>query len=183
MEYLSHLRQVGAVFDESRLYRYALWREWSELGMPLTGGNASDIRYVLFVGLNPSTADAETNDPTIRRCLGFARTWGYQAVVMVNLFAYRSTDPHVLRSVHDPVGRDTDLWLTVLADNAALAVACWGSFGLAQDRGAHVRQLLPNLVCLGTTKDGAPRHPLYLAKTTKVIPYSGNDFRPENGGL
>ncbi len=87
----------GAAFDSTGTYRYALWREW-DASAPRLG----------FVLLNPSTADAENDDPTLRRCMGFARAWGYGSLQIVNLFAYRATVPDALRWVADAVGPEND---------------------------------------------------------------------------
>jgi len=98
---LANLSQPsGAVFSPCDRYRYVLWRTWKP-----------HIPSVVFIGLNPSTADAQRNDPTIRRCIGFAQTWGYGGIIIANLFSYRATQPNTLRQVSDPVGPDTDQWL------------------------------------------------------------------------
>src|SRR5882724_4976365 len=93
----------GAVLSDCERYRYALWRRWAERPA------------VLFVGLNPSTADALQDDPTIRRCIRFAKAWGYGALYMGNLFAFRATDPRAMKAEADAVGPDNDGWLRQLA--------------------------------------------------------------------
>ena len=143
--------QKRAEISRCRLYRYALWRVWDE-----------DLPTVLFVGLNPSTADEVTDDPTLIRCMNFARVWGYGGVCIGNLFAYRATDPKVLLSVKDPIGAENDVWLAKLAEDAGLIVAAWGNMGPYLDRSQQVRPLLPNLHCLKLNKSGEPAHPLYL---------------------
>lgn len=140
----------GAVISECGRYRYSLWRRWGTSGI------------VMFVGLNPSTADAKQDDPTIRRCMEFARSWGYGALVMCNLFAWRSTDPESMKAAADPVGPDNDATLLVEAATASVAVAAWGVHGAHQGRNNAVREMLPRLHCLTLTKDGHPGHPLYL---------------------
>jgi hypothetical protein len=144
------------VLSSCRCYRYSLWREW----------DAGNSQYALFIGLNPSTADEINDDPTIRRCIDFAKRWGYGALCMANLFAYRATDPKIMKAHDSPVGADNDRWLTILAAEAAVVVAAWGVHGLFAQRDRAVRRLLDGrLSYLALTKDGHPRHPLYLKQT------------------
>jgi hypothetical protein len=144
----------GAIFSRCQRYRYALWRNWS--------GHIDAPAYALFVALNPSTADATHDDPTIRRCIGYARAWGYDGVYVVNLFAYRATDPRVLLAQPDPVGGRNDHYLRKLARGAHIVVAAWGTRGTHLGRDKCVRTMLPQLQCLRLTRDGHPAHPLYL---------------------
>ncbi|HEU4641266.1 MAG TPA: DUF1643 domain-containing protein [Gemmatimonadaceae bacterium] len=145
----------GAIFSLCRRWRYALWRTWDD-----------ETKRVAFIGLNPSTADEHEDDPTIRRCAGFARAWGYGGLVMLNLFGWRATDPREMRAVVDPVGPGNDAVLREYASNpeVALLVAAWGSDGGYLTRDRAVRNLLAghDLFTLGLTKSGKPRHPLYL---------------------
>lgn len=142
-----------AQFSRCERYRYSLGRHWS----PKLGA-------VLFVGLNPSTADATADDPTIRRCIGFARNWGYGGLLMGNLFALRATDPHVMLAHREPVGTGNDDWLARLAHEASAVVACWGAHGGHRGRAQEVidRGLLGDYFVLGRTAKGEPRHPLYM---------------------
>jgi hypothetical protein len=158
---MSALRS-GAVFSECRAYRYALWRVWDEDGATLN-----------IIGLNPSKADEVVDDPTIRRCIDFGKRWGYGGLVMTNLFALRSTDPRGLATVEDAVGPRNDEELRVQAFEAGLVVAAWGAHPLAVARAEAVRPLIEryHVGCLGTTRSGAPKHPLYLPKTTAPQPY------------
>lgn len=130
-----------------------LWRRW-ESGKP----------YALFIGLNPSTADEVQDDPTIRRCIGYAKRWGYGAYVMANIFAYRATDPKVMMRKDDPIGPYNDAWITRMAEGAGVIVCAWGAHGEYMRRGDEVKRLLfgRDLMCLGKTKNGQPKHPLYL---------------------
>lgn len=150
----------GAEFSPCLRYRYALSRRWS------------DGPAVLFVGLNPSTADALKDDPTIRRCVGFAKAWDYGALYMANLFAFRSTDPGTMMIAGDPVGPDNDAWLRALSAMAHMTVAAWGVHGSYRapfspgPRDLEVGPLLPEVRCLGKNRDGSPRHPLYLPAAT-----------------
>ncbi len=144
----------GAAFSACRRYRYALWRRWSE-------GPA-----VLFVMLNPSTADATRDDPTIRRCIAFAQSWGFGALAVGNLFALRTPSPRALARSAAAVGPRNDRWLRRLQRDAALIVAAWGDHGRLLDRAAAVRRMLAEPHVLGLTGAGQPRHPLYVAART-----------------
>lgn len=150
------------VFSLDRKYRYTLWREW---------GYGPKGLYAMFIGLNPSTADETHDDPTVRRCIRFAKDWGYGAMVMTNIFAYRATHPEDVRVQKDPVGMDNDKWLVKCASEASIKVACWGTHGRHLDRGTEVRRLIAPLSCLGLTKGGSPRHPLYILASTKPVPF------------
>lgn len=162
-----------AVLSPDGLYRYTLEREWqAELG-PTPD---EDLRC-LFVMLNPSTADAFIDDPTIRRCVGFARSWGYSSLSVVNLFAFRATDPGSMMRAADPVGPENDHWLRVCAVRASLVVAAWGTNGGHLDRDRHVLELLQrehgkSVYCLGVTRSGQPRHPLYVNGQISPEPFA-----------
>lgn len=157
---------TGATFDESRAYRYALWRRFWP--------GATGDRMVAFVGLNPSTADEHADDPTIRRCIGFAKAWGFEGLVMLNLFAFRATDPRDMRKAADPIGPDNDECLRRLAGLCGKTVCAWGAHGDYRGRCHHVRALLDQqchraVWHLGLTKDGHPKHPLYLRADTELV--------------
>ncbi|MEM1404830.1 MAG: DUF1643 domain-containing protein [Pseudomonadota bacterium] len=153
-------RKNTAVISRCGSYRYALWRTWD----PARGA-------VMFIGLNPSTADATTDDPTLRRCMRFARDWGYGGVIMANLFAFRATQPSDLLEAARPVGPRNNRWLRQLADDAALMVAAWGNDGAHRGRAAAVCNMLPSLACLKVNGSGEPGHPLYIRATAKPIAY------------
>lgn len=145
------------------LYRYCLTRTWSDR-LPCIG----------FVMLNPSTADATKDDPTIRRCVNFARTWGYGGIEVGNLFAYRTSDPKVLRRVSDPIGSENDFYLLQIQQRVEKIVVAWGNSGSWQQRDRSILRLLSRsqiLYCLGVTLAGQPRHPLYAKEDTVLIPY------------
>lgn len=156
--------EKNAIFSPCRMYRYSLWRIWS----PWTHGAAG---YAMFIGLNPSTADETTDDPTIRRCVGFAKAWGYGGLCMTNLFAFRATQPAVMLAATDPVGPDNDKTIRDLAETAGVVIAAWGAHGTHLGRDAVVRAMLPNLNYLRLTKGGHPGHPLYLPKTLTPTPW------------
>lgn len=153
-----------ATFDETRTYRYTLHRRWSGAG-----------RRVCFCLLNPSTADEFTLDPTLTRCLGYARRWGFAAMEVVNIFALRSTDPAGLRAHDDPIGPANDRAIRRAARRADLVVAGWGAHGEYLGRGGAVGELLAELcapVCLGVTAAGHPKHPLYLRADLEPVAYA-----------
>ncbi len=139
-----------AKLSRCRKYRYALWRTWDD-----------SLPFVMFVGLNPSTADENTDDPTLIRCMNFAKSWGYGGVCMANLFAFRATDPNVMKSAEKPVGRLNNKWLRELAGQAGLVVAAWGNDGAYLGRSQKVVNMIPQLHCLKMNKSGEPAHPLY----------------------
>lgn len=153
--------QKFATISECGKYRYSLVRDWSD-GAP--------TKTVAFVGLNPSTADATLDDPTIRRCIGFAKAWGYNQLLMVNLFAFRATEPADMKAAEDPVGPKNLHALSCIDAAADLVVVAWGAHGgfLGQDQVAL--GYLDNPHHLGLTKDGHPRHPLYLKGDTRPQP-------------
>jgi hypothetical protein len=147
----------------SSTYRYRLDRRWCG-GEGLCG----------FIMLNPSTADERSDDPTIRRCIGFAKGWGYSGLIVGNLFALRATDPAMLLAARDPVGGEANaLALVELIDEAALNLCAWGHFAGVGQRGGEAIALVRARgrvpYCLGLTKHGAPRHPLYLRSTSQPV--------------
>jgi hypothetical protein len=152
----------GAAFSRDRRYRYRLWRHWDQ-----------SRPAIAFCMLNPSTADARRDDPTIRRCIGFARGWGYGGIEVVNIFALRATDPRDLRSADDPIGPRNDAFMLRAAALSPVVIA-WGVHGALRDRGANALRLFgprARLLVLGRTRSGAPRHPLYLRRDVKATEY------------
>jgi hypothetical protein len=162
----------GDLYGDSRAvvsgcggYRYALWRRWD-------GGEGT----CLFVMLNPSTGDAFGDDPTLRRCIGFARGWGFGELAVGNLYGARSADPAVLAGLADPVGPENEAWLARLLKEADVVVAAWGAMaperrvrevvGQIEGAGARMR-------CLGLTGKGCPRHPLYVKGGTVLVGFGG----------
>ena len=123
-----------------------------------------------FILCNPSTADEQSEDPTLRRCIGFARRWGFDALEIANCFALRSPRPADLRRARDPVGPDTDRVLRAVARRADRLVVGWGNHGRLHDRATQVTHLLADhaLWCLGRTQRGQPRHPLYVPGDTRL---------------
>lgn len=149
-------------------YRYRLYRSWA------------DGPFVVFLMFNPSTANAEMDDPTIRKCMGFAERWGYGGIAVVNLFALRSTDPREVGKVSfaEAVGPDNDDAILKVCATAGEVITAWGC-------GQHMRTRLDRAIkvlrsikatypdlpinCLGRGKDGQPRHPLMLAYSTPKV--------------
>lgn len=163
---------VGAYISPCGTYRYRLWRVWNV-----------NLGLVCFVMLNPSTADEEADDPTIRRCIRFAKDWGFGGIEVVNLYAYRATDPAALSLAADPVGPSNDVEIVTAATGARLVVAAWGATrlkagldGTGVARTALridqvVRLLTRNGIvhALGVTATGAPRHPLYVPASARPV--------------
>ena len=149
--------QSSAIFSNCRKWRYELWRRWN-MSVP---GN-----YMMVVGLNPSTADEYVNDPTVRRCIGHAMRLGYDGLCMTNLFAFRATDPRDMKAFAEPVGQWNDEALLRLAKGDGIVIGAWGIHGSHMDRDKKAVALLSSngvpIYCFGKTKEGHPRHPLYL---------------------
>lgn len=150
--------KTSATFSPCLRYRYTLWREWD-----------AALPYLMVIGLNPSTADETKDDATIRKCIGFAKLWGFGSLCMTNLFAWRDTDPAKMKKALEPVGPENDAWLNESAAKAGMVLAAWGAHGghLGRDKQVVevIKSTLAILYCLRVTKDGFPGHPLY-------IPYS-----------
>lgn len=156
----------SAAISPCGTYRYRLERSW-----------AASKPFAAFVMLNPSTADATDDDPTIRRCIGFARTWGHGGLVVVNLYAYRATNPAELRGVADPVGPDNDEHLrTAFAQAAQVGgpvVAAWGTKA-GPDRVRKVAAMAERFVALRVTKNGHPGHPLYVPAAATPVAWGAH---------
>lgn len=125
----------------------------------------------MFVGLNPSTADETNDDPTIRRCIAFAKSWGHEALCMTNLYAFRATDPNDMFAAKEPIGAQNDSFLRDMASRAGIVIAAWGVHGAHRGRGTAVQKMLSPLHVLKLTKDGHPSHPLYLKKDLQPFPW------------
>lgn len=153
-------------FSPCRKWRYTLWRKWDE------GFFEEPKGYMMVIGLNPSTADETKDDPTIRRCIAFAKQWGYNGLCMTNIFAWRDTKPEDMRKAEDPIGPANNHWLVECAQNADLIVAAWGKHGTYLNRSKQVVELMPKgkLVCLKKNEDGSPQHPLYIP--SNIVPVS-----------
>ena len=160
----------GAVFSPCQRHRYTLWRTWDADKPPL-----------IFVMLNPSTADETKNDPTVERCERRARRLGYGGVLVLNAYALRSTDPKGLKQVADPVGpANFELISQAVGASDGQVVVAWGTHINDCDKGherrvAKVLRLSTDkpLLCLGTTKTGHPKHPLYIRNDQPLVRWEG----------
>ena len=153
--------KTNALFSSDRKYRYVLTRQWDET-----------LPVLVYVLLNPSTADETTNDPTISRCIDIARYNGFGGISVMNLFAYRATEPCDLKKGCDPVGPDNDRYLKEISDHQKIVVA-WGNHGAFMDRSKEVLKVLEgkNLWCVAKNASGEPKHPLYVKAATSFIPF------------
>jgi len=154
--------ESSAIFDRTQTYRYLLRRSW-EQSKPC----------IAFIMLNPSRADAQLNDPTIRRCLGFARTWGYGSLVVANLFGFRAANPKQLHQVEDAIGKECDRYILEAIALSRCTVIAWGNGGTLAGRDRTVLDLIRTEVyCLGMNRSGQPRHPLYVRADTPLVLFS-----------
>lgn len=151
----------SAVISECGLYRYELRRTWD-----------ADKALVLFICLNPSTANHEVEDNTSRVCINYAKRWGYGGLVIANLFAYRSRDPANLYKVSDPIGPENDDYLKRLSGEALETVCAWSDDGGYMGRDLEVLPLLHSPKCLTILKSGRPGHPLYKSKELKPVAFT-----------
>lgn len=148
---------TSATLSPCQQYRYELHRVWDDT-KPL----------VLFICLNPSTADADNEDNTSRVCINYAKRWGYGGLLIANLFAFRSTDPSGLYKVADPIGPDNDVWLKQLQTEASLVICAWSNMGGFKNRDKAVLNFLESPHCLVKLKSGRPGHPLYKRSDIKA---------------
>lgn len=163
LDFLNDEIKCGAKFSPCRRYRYSLWREWD-----------TSKGSCVFIGLNPSTADESEDDPTIRRCIRFAKDWGYGRLVMINLFAIRATDPEVMKCSKNPIGSDNDMYLNTECTGADLVVAAWGNHGSFLGRDQEIIFALKDIqmMCFKITNQGQPAHPLYQSANSELIEFN-----------
>lgn len=149
-----------AILSADGIYRYTLLRRW------LFGKGRC-----LFIMLNPSTADAINDDPTVRRCISFAKQWEFKELMVTNIFAFRATDPAEMKAHPAPIGPENNAYILKAVGEADRIVAAWGVHGSHLNRGMQVLEMLKgkDVKCLGTTKDGQPRHPLMVAYKTNLV--------------
>lgn len=156
---------MTAIFSDCRTWRYRLERVWD-----------TALPRAAFILLNPSTADETNDDPTIRHCIGYAKTWGMGGLVLGNIFAYRATDSFELRREEDPVGPDNDQHLAEIAVASSILVCGWGAHGRLRQRDRRAVEIIeaagarPHALKL--TRFGEPGHPLYLRKNLQPRPYA-----------
>lgn len=155
-----------ASFSRCKHYRYKLERRWDA---------HNPAKRVVFIGLNPSTADHRVDDPTIRRCMDFTQRWGFNAVTVVNLFAYRTPYPQELRQALDPIGPYNTKYLSRVINSADLVIACWGRHGNWRDQDKRIaKRHASALHCLAINSDGSPAHPLYQRGDTQPFKWQKN---------
>lgn len=148
----------GADFDDDRKNRYVLWRIWDD-SKPM----------VMFIGLNPSKANESKPDPTITRVIGFAKSWGYGGIYMLNLFPYVTPYPEELVETTDEDKWLNSLYLCEYGDKSQEVVFAWGNFKVARQFAKTMAQQFTNAKALIMNKNGSPRHPLYVKGDTKLI--------------
>lgn len=158
------MEYASAQLSPCGLYRYALTRRWDE-GDP-----------VVWIMLNPSTADAIKDDATIRKCVGFTKRLGAPALMVVNLFAYRATKPNAMKAAPAPIGPENDAWINFAAQIGRHIICAWGPNGRFRNRDQHVLAILREKQaeprCLSITKDGSPGHPLMLGYDNPLQPFN-----------
>lgn len=161
-----------ANLSDCRRYRYALVHYWGA-----DPYNQDESELCVFIGLNPSTADAFADDPTILRCVDFAKRWGFLGLAMVNVFGFRETDPKKMLKAPDPIGPENDQVLHNVRGFAKI-VAAWGNH-CPVAREQQIAKIFEGqeLFCLGTNQNGSPRHPLYIPAEQVLVPYQ---WRKEN---
>lgn len=151
-----------AVLSEDKKHRFVLSRIWDK-----------QKPYVMFIGLNPSTADGNTDDATIRRLRGFSSRLGYGGFYIVNLFTYRATQPHELHAPGVVVNHElADSYITATAEKCQAVVFCWGNDGMLYNRDQDIIKLFPGALCFGKTQNGNPRHPVRLPYSQTLTPFS-----------
>ena len=156
------MKDKWATLSTCGLYRWVLGRSWTD----------RPPRFALWVMLNPSTADHEQDDPTIRRCMNFGEAFGFGGILVVNLYAWRATNPRDLKGATDPVGFQNDFYIKTMAERAEMVICAWGQSGPQPGRPAAVLELLriyagAKIHTMGFRQNGGPRHPLMLPKETR----------------
>jgi hypothetical protein len=152
------------LYSSDRVFRYAFGRWWGDLDLATTA---------VWVLLNPATGDTDGRPrPTLGRCIARSRVIGATGLVIVNLFAFRHTDPKKLRTAADAIGPANDAALKELTSVGLQTVAAWGAHGRLRRRSRDVGHLLTDPMCLGTTSRGEPRHPLYVAADAPLVPWA-----------
>lgn len=149
-----------AYISDDKLYRYTLWRKW---------GKSS--KYACFIGLNPSIADTYIDDPTLIRCVDFSKSFGYDAVCLINLFAYRATNPKNMKIANEPIGVENDDIIKLVTSHSEINIAAWGTLGIFKNRNIEVINMIKDLHYLKLTKNNHPCHPLYLKKDLTPKPF------------
>ena len=150
------IKESGADFSDCRMYRYTLWRTWDD-----------SKSKVMFLGLNPSTADEVKNDPTVTRCINYSKSWGYGGMYMMNIFSFRTTYPIELKKAKNPIGKDNDYWIQKIYRRVDKCIGAWGNDGDFKRRSNEIFKIIPKIYCLKLNQSGQPAHPLYLKSNLK----------------
>jgi len=150
------------LYSEDSHYRYVLYRDWNQKEV---------LPHLVVIGLNPSVADEQHDDRTVRKCISFARREKFGSLTVLNIFAFRTTKSNELLKCSDPIGRDNDYHILQECENATKVVVAWGTNGKIFDRSQKVLNLLKKirLFCFGVNRDGTPKHPLYLSLQSKLV--------------
>jgi len=155
--------KTDATLSEDRKYRYVLSRIWDE-----------SKPTVMIIGLNPSTADETENDPTIVRCIDFAKSWGYGGVYMLNLFAFRATQPKDMFNAKEPIGEENDKYIEKYSNICDKVICAWGNDGNYNKRSKEILSKIKNTYYLKLNQTGEPAHPLYLKGDLIPIKFESN---------
>jgi hypothetical protein len=143
----------GANISIDKKYRYSLYRIWND-----------ELPKVAFICLNPSIADDKIDDPTINRCIEFAKSWGYGGFYMLNLFAFRATNPSELTKVNDPIGMDNQNVILETITKVDKVICAWGNEGILLNQNKKILSIIENPYCIKINSSGEPSHPLFLKK-------------------
>jgi hypothetical protein len=143
----------GANISIDKKYRYSLYRIWND-----------ELPIVAFICLNPSIADDKIDDPTINRCIEFAKSWGYGGFYMLNLFAFRATNPSELTKVNDPIGMDNQNVILETITKVDKVICAWGNEGILLNQNKKILSIIENPYCIKINSSGEPSHPLFLKK-------------------
>lgn len=156
----------GAVISDDGLYRYRLTRVLNSYA-----DNEWPHR-IAWLMLNPSTADAASDDMTVKTITAFSQLWGYTRLDVGNIYAFRATDPGDMKRAYDPVGPQNLTWLARIARDADTIVCAWGNHALPMDVERALSVVRKPLFCLGRNANGTPKHPLYQPRATVLVPYA-----------
>lgn len=150
----------SALYSDDEKHRYTLTRIWNP-----------SLPKVSFIGLNPSTATELKNDPTVTRMINFAKKWNFGSLTVLNLFAYRATLPSDLKKSQNPIGKENDFWMKKEISSSEKIIAAWGNHGKFLNRSEEVLKFLKSFSHFGFTKEGEPRHVLYLPSDARLISF------------
>jgi hypothetical protein len=159
MKDLFENEEAQALFTPDGTHRFSLWRQWDK-----------SKETIMFIGLNPSTANGVKDDATIRRVKRFAADWGYGSIYMANLYSIVSRDPNILLTAADPL-LNNDFYLRIMMREVSCVCFAWGNFKGIAKRADEVAAMFNTAVCLGTNKKGSPKHPLYVAAKTLPVKF------------